>query len=111
MYNELLVAIAFALGGGGANLLYESKLMLGKITKSKIANRLGMAALAGALVFYGLADAASTNLDLVGIAQDFGFDKLADFFAMGIPFVASGYFADDVMDAFWAKIKKKFGFE
>lgn len=111
MYLELIIALIFALLGGVVNLLYENRLMLGSISKSKIMNRLGMAAFAGALVFYGLAEAATTNLDLVGMATEFGFKKLADFLAMGIPFMGTGYFADDVVDAFWAKIKKKFGFE
>jgi len=109
VYESMIVAILVAVFGGFMNILYERK-FAGKgfaIDKKLLLNRLGMAAAAGALVFYGLADAASTSLNLVEIVQSFGFAKVADFFAFALPFVASGYFADDVLDVFWDNLKKK----
>jgi len=107
MYESLIVAIIIAIIGGVLNILYE-KMYADKnfaLTKQLLLNRLGTAAVAGALVFYGLADAATTNFDVVALAQNFGLTKVADFIAYGVPFVASGYFADDVIDVAVKKIK------
>ena len=110
MYESLIVAIIVAIFGGALNILYEKKFADSDfvVTKKLLLNRLGMSAVAGGLVFYGLADAATTSFDLVALAQDFGLTKVADFAAFAVPFAASGYFADDVVDVFWDKMKKKF---
>ena len=109
MYESLIVAILIAVLGGACNILYErhfSKTLI--VTKQLLVKRLGMATLAGGAVFYGMAEPASTSFDVIELINSFGYNKLGDFIAFGIPFAASGYFADDILDVLWDNLKKKF---
>lgn len=109
MYIQLLIAALCGSAGGGANLLYEKFMMNGEITKAKIVERVGEGVFAASLAFFGLAEFATTSFDVAAIAAEFGWEKVANFAAMSVPFMATGYFADDVIDAFIAKTKKKLG--
>lgn len=109
MYLELIIAILLGITGGAGNILYEKYFTKGnfKITKSLLTKRIGTAVAAAALVFYGLAEPATASFDIVNLVESFSLYKLADFFAYGIPFIASGYFADDVIDVAIDKVKSK----
>ena len=77
MYAQLLIAALCGSAGGVANLLSEKYMMNCEITKGKITERVGAGIFAGALAFFGLVDAATTNLDVVAMVAEFGWEKLA----------------------------------
>ena len=109
MYAQLGIAALCGVAGGGINLLYEKFMMKGELTKAKIMERMGEGAFAAGLAFFGLAEVATSSLDVAAMAAEFGWEKLADFLAMATPFVATGYIADDIIEAFISKMKKKIG--
>lgn len=110
MYDTLIVAILMAILGGVGNILYEKYFADAEfqVTKKLLTNRLGIAAFAGFLVYFGMADApALQNLDLIELAGDFGLLELQTFLAFAVPYAGTGYFADDIVDIAMKKFKKE----
>lgn len=109
MYETLIVAVLMAILGGVGNILYEKYYANGTFVLSKelLLKRLGTAAVAGFLLFYGLSEAPQFSYDVVGLANDFGMAELAAFLGFAVQFVMGGYFADDVIDIAIDKFTKK----
>ena len=109
MYESIIVAMVLAILGGVANILYEKYFANADfvVTKELLIKRLGTAAFAGFLVFYGMAEPAETALNIAELVQDFGSPEFVSFATFATAMAGSGYFGDDIVDVALNKLKKK----